>query len=202
MTPPELRGVQEDYFDVLSQMPHITHRGYDLLLAVSAGKPVDAAGAADLVLKTINAYDDWQNWIEKLFDGPMLPPEEIPSPRGDSQFPTVYKYDDPWKATGYIVALSCMLICNMVFMATGYGGDRSAEGKDLLDKICKSVETVAEGPCGPYRVSFGLRIGFEAATPEVREWIKGWLHDFEARFKAADVETYPKITAAEMLSAS
>jgi hypothetical protein len=201
LVPPRLRKLQEDYFDLLSQMPYIAHRGYELLLAVTAGQPIDPVAAADLIGKTTVAYSGWQEWIATLF-ALTPPPEEIPSPRGDPLFPTVYKYDDPWRATGYIVSLGCVLIANMVFMSTGYGGDRSAEVKDVLEKICKSVETVGEGACGPYRVSFGLRAGFEAATPEIKEWIKGWLIEYQVRFQAAALEFYPKVTVADMLSSS
>lgn len=196
--PGDLHVFYEDYYDLLSQMPDITHRAYDLLQIVTSGSPFRTEDVSQLLLDTIPVHEGWVSWNQRLLT--LLPaPREIPSQRGDPIYPLVYLYDDPWRGSSHILVASCMLITNLVFRITEYGGDRSKEVGHLVDRICKSVETVSKGTCGPSRVAVGLRISYEAGGAETREWIKGWLKEFEGRYAATNYQSYPKTTAAELL---
>ena len=196
---PEWHTFYEDYYDLLSVRPSITHRALALLHAVTSGLPVPPDDAVKLLKETIPVHEGWLNWdkeLHVLFPAPV----EIPSPRGDTLYPMVYLYDDVWRGSSHIMVAVCIIISNLVFKVTGYGGDRDGEVREMVDRICKSIETVSAGPCGPLRVGAGLRIAYEATGPETRGWIKGWLGGFETRVAAASSGTYPERTATEIMA--
>jgi hypothetical protein len=179
-------------------MPSIAHKGQSRLQAYVSGSDVEPSEDASLLRHVLAVYERWNTWNQQ-FIAQFPAPAEVPSPRGDDQFPMVYMYDDVWRAATQIMYHSCILIMNLAFLAVGYGGDRSAEVSDSVERICKSVEMASQGTFGPHRVGFGLRIAYEAASPEIRLWIKGWLQEFQRRYAATNHETYPTITAADIL---
>lgn len=180
-------------------MPSIAHKGQARLRAFASSSYVEPAEDESLLAHTIAVHQRWHAWNQQ-FIAKFPAPVEVPSPRGDDRFPTVYMYDDAWRAAAQITYNSCLIIMNLVFTLVGYGGDRSAEVSGSVDRICKSVEMASQGMFGPNRVGFGLRIAYEAASPEIRLWIEGWLKEFDRSYAATNHKGYPTITAADILA--
>ncbi|SPO07437.1 uncharacterized protein DNG_10131 [Cephalotrichum gorgonifer] len=196
--PREWHSFYEDYYDLLSQMPSIAQRGYDMLQALSSGSPPSPDEASILIRDTIPVYEGWWRWNKQLLT--LFPaPVEVTSPRGDQLYPVVYLYDDVWRGSSHMLVAVCIIIANLVFKVTGYQRGGDGEVREMVDRICMSVETVSVGACGPMRVGAGLRIAYEAADSETRGWIKGWLQEFEERFAATAYGKYPTRTAAEIV---
>ncbi|KAJ2966330.1 hypothetical protein NQ176_g10203 [Zarea fungicola] len=65
--------------------------------------------------------------------------------------------------------------------------------QEYLQTILRSVEDISQGPLGPYRIGYSLRIAYELADAEAQEWIRGCLDRFKNTYAATDKNSYPEM---------
>ncbi|KAF7556755.1 hypothetical protein G7046_g6216 [Stylonectria norvegica] len=196
--PPELPvqtiRVVDGFFDRLADISDILRRGYDLREALQTGTPVEPAGVSALAHRAADNHARFRTWYDAEFTAlPAVLPSEIPSSQpASSLYAVVLDYPHPWAGSMHLAYWASMLILQETLMQCQWpGADFVDVQRDLVQNILRSVETVAKGTMGPYRVGYSLRIAYEFANAEAQEWIRGLLDGFSKRYAATDKSLYP-----------
>ncbi|KAK8114878.1 hypothetical protein PG999_006947 [Apiospora kogelbergensis] len=178
-----------------------------MLRAVSqqdaVAKAMDAAEVARIRQSMLHIRDAFETWYQRIL--PFNPPPiEMSTQDPASIYPTVLRYESPWKGAlhmGYWASLcivyATLMECHQAFPSDdGHsdddGYDTGAAVFELLsDRILRSVETVGNGMMGPYRCGYSVRIAYEVVDEHTQAWIRMWIARFEKRYAATAVESYP-----------
>ncbi|KAJ4144701.1 hypothetical protein LMH87_003574 [Akanthomyces muscarius] len=75
----------------------------------------------------------------------------------------------------------------------GWSQPFATSQKEYAQIILRSVEDISQGPLGPYRIGYAMRIVYELADAEAQEWIRGCLDRFKSTYAATDKQTYPEM---------
>jgi hypothetical protein len=150
-----------------------------------------------LVHRALEVYSRLQNWYDD-FAAFAPSPEEVPSSTNDSLYPVVYRYYNSATATTFCGYYATIIILHRILTECHHPAGNTREISLAVDKICKSIEYLAEtGILGPYRVGFAMRVAFEAGTVTTKLWIRKWLIKFEKFYKACSPNHYPPIDVKE-----
>lgn len=196
----------DDYMQLLVRIPAAVKYLY-MLRAVSqqdaVAKAMDAAEVARIRQSMLHIRDAFETWYQRIL--PFNPPPiEMSTQDPASIYPTVLRYESPWKGAlhmGYWASLcivyATLMECHQAFPSDdGHsdddGYDTGAAVFELLsDRILRSVETVGNGMMGPYRCGYSVRIAYEVVDEHTQAWIRMWIARFEKRYAATAVESYP-----------
>jgi hypothetical protein len=190
----------EDFNDLLAEIPAVLAEGWDLKEAIQFGKPLPLSEEQilDLIWRTTNIYSRFRLWYLDLQRFLSFPTEQS-SATNDPLFPTVYVYTTQSAGGLYINYWSCMILLQMILQTCGCMPEDATDSRELANRICKSVEWNANGPWSGFRLGFPLRIAFEAADLEVKQWIGEWHIKLSRTYAATSVQGLPQYPVVESL---
>ncbi|KAK8048452.1 hypothetical protein PG994_010182 [Apiospora phragmitis] len=203
----------DDYMQLLARIPSAVKNLYMLRAANqdAAKAALDAAEVARIRQSMRHIRDAFEAWYQRIL--PFNPaPAEVPTQDPASIYPTVLRYESPWKGAlhmGYwasmCIVYATLMECHQALPHDDRDGDDDNNGSAdndvygagaaafelLADRILRSVETVGEGMMGPYRCGYSVRMAYEVVEERTQAWIRMWIARFEKRYAATAVESYP-----------
>lgn len=182
--------IVDKYFQLLSRLPTILHRGYVLRETNKHGLPVNIADVMLLTKDAEQLHSEFSAWYPTLL--PISPlPTEIPTKDPFSIYPTVLEYQSPWMGSLHMGYWAPMLILQECLNQCLYPVDYTESNQLFTLNILRSVETVGSGMMGGYRCGFSVRIAYEFADERAKGWLGLWLSRFEKTYAATSSTTYP-----------
>jgi hypothetical protein len=178
------------YFANLARLPSIVKKGYILREARRHGMPVDEANIRLLICETVKLHQDMLAWFVK-FQGFAPTPIEIPSQDPASLFDTVLSHANVWLGGMYMSYWATLLILQECLNQCRYAVDYSEHNKELALNILRSIESVAVGMMGPFRVGYAIRIAYEFVDLRSQLWLATLLQGFEKTYAATSATDYP-----------
>jgi hypothetical protein len=183
-------GTLIHYFQLLSRLPSVFHRAYDLREANRRGAQVDKAKVFLLQEAAEQLHTDFMAWYPTLL--PTHPaPKEVPTKDPLSIYPTVLEYTGPWVGSVHMGYWASMLILQECLNQCHYHVDYTISNQLLALNILRSVETTGSGIMGGYRCGYAVRIADEFVDEETRGWLRMWLDRFEKSYAATSAKSYP-----------
>ena len=178
------------YLHYLAKVPNILRHGYALREAVRHDMPIDLASVYLLTRRAEKLHADMEAWYKLVVDDVGLP-DEIKSQDPNSPFETVLSYTSPWVGTLYLGYWASMLIIQNVLNGCHQNDEYTQKNHLFARNIWRSLETVAAGVMGPYRVGYAVRISFEFADLPTQVWIHSLLARWQPLYAATSGDDYP-----------
>lgn len=186
--------VMNRYFSLVARLPGILKHAYPLREARKHGIHVDPGPVLLLVDYTAKTRTEFLHWSEDLRSHFPFP-VEIPSEDPTSPYPLVYQYENVWYGSVYMGYWASMLILQECLKQCDYPAeiDLAEDNKRLAENILRSLETVAKGVMGPFRIGYGMRIAYEFVDTPTRLWMKGLLQRYGRTYAGLDANSFPPI---------
>lgn len=182
----------DEFNSRLAEIPAVVKVGYPVMEAAKRGLPIDLEAAATTCRLAaachVRMSEFWSTY-HHLFPAPV----EVPSTDPQPLYPTVLVYESRWAATLQMSHHATMCLLQEFLQQQGWTQSFAVSQKEYTQIILQSVEDVSQGPLGPYRVGYALRIAYELADLEAQEWIRGCLDQFKSTYAATDKESYPEM---------
>lgn len=71
--------------------------------------------------------------------------------------------------------------------------DLTVQTRRMVQDILRSVDGVCQGAMGPYRIGYPLRIAYEVASVEEKEWVRARLGRISEFYAAMSPSTFPPV---------
>ncbi|KAJ4019907.1 hypothetical protein NW752_005008 [Fusarium irregulare] len=186
--------VGDDFIANLAKLSPVLHWGYLVREAHRAGicvEPDKVSALAHLATENHARFARWYDDFDALeFPRPV---EVLPADPTTSLFETVLEHRSGAAGSLLMGYWASMLILEETLIECGTPrADAAATSRYFVEQILRSIESVAQGAMGPYRVGFAVRIVYEFATGEEQRWITRLLDKFSEGYAAVDKRTYPK----------
>ncbi|RGP78149.1 hypothetical protein FLONG3_3718 [Fusarium longipes] len=193
-TPIEHIRVGDGFLANLTQLSPVVHWGYLVRETNRAGisvEPSNVSALAHMALVNHSRFAQWYKDFEALeFPRPV---ETLPSDPTTSLFETVLEHKSGAAGSLLMGYWASMLILEETLIECGTPRiNADVSSRYYVEQILRSLESVAQGIMGPYRVGFAVRIVYEFATGEEQRWIARLLDKFSKGYAAVDKGTYPK----------
>lgn len=189
--PDEFIDAADEYIVLLAYVPEVVRMGYPILEAAKKGQdydPVYVAAVKPLAAKGHTRFKLWYEKYKHVF--PTV--EQVPSQDPDSLYPIVLKYPVGWAGALQISYWATMLILQVILRLCKDEQTFDVEQQQFTRGILQSVEYLGQGPLGPYRIGYAIRIAYEVASAEAQEWIRKLLDRHSKKYAAVDKATYPE----------
>lgn len=187
----EMDEAIDEYLTNLAEIPKVVKLSYPLLEAERQGLPLDPTHVAAARAVTSAAHARVVEWWDR-YKHNFPEPAAVPSQDPDSIYSTVLQYESNWVAAMQLSYYGIRCLLQEFLRIQGWPHSFDESQMDHAQCILRSIETVGEGPLGPYRVGFALRIAYELANAQTQEWIRMTLDRFKKRYAATDKRTYPQ----------
>lgn len=182
----------DEFNDRLAELPGVVKVGYPVMEAAKRGLPIDMeAAAATLALASACHARMTAFWAQYKHIFPAA--TERPSLDPFSIYPVILCYPRKWAATLQISFYASMCLLQEFLQRLGWQQPFETSQQEYLQTILRSVEDISQGPLGPYRIGYSLRIAYELADAEAQEWIRGCLDRFKNTYAATDKKSYPEM---------
>ncbi|OAA73914.1 C6 zinc finger domain protein [Cordyceps fumosorosea ARSEF 2679] len=181
----------DEFNDRLAEIPAVVKVGYPVMEAAKQGLPIDPAAAATTLRLAAACHARMSSFWSSY--GHLFPaPAEAPSRDPRSPYPVVLWYERRWAATLQMSHHATMCLLQEFLQRLGRPPETFATSQEAYTRvILRSVEDISQGPLGPYRIGYALRIAYELADAEAQAWIRGCLDRFKSTYAATDKQTYP-----------
>ncbi|KAJ2906862.1 C6 zinc finger domain protein [Zalerion maritima] len=155
--------------------------------------PAQKAALQSACEKQISTYKKWYEMLTEERRKFSSAPVEVPSEDPESIFPVVLRFDNPWAGTVFLGFWACMFLYK--FTLWNLDADKypcyRAEAEKHREDILKSLEFIAKGVSGLYRIGFGIRLIFEFSSPMEQAWLRGVLRRAKPMYGSVNPELYP-----------
>ncbi|TQV99940.1 hypothetical protein V2A60_005359 [Cordyceps javanica] len=181
----------DEFNNRLAEIPAVVKVGYPVMEAAKRGLPIDPAAAATTCRRAAACHarmSEFWHTYKHLFPAPV----EAPSRDPRSLWPVVLRYERRWAATLQMSHHATMCLLQEFLQHLGWTRPFATSQKEYTQIILRSVEDISQGPLGPYRIGYAMRIAYELADAEAQEWIRGCLDRFKSTYAATDKQTYPE----------
>jgi hypothetical protein len=186
--------VGDSFLANLTQLSPVIHWGYLVREANRAGISVEPSKVSALAHMALINHARFTRWYED-FDALEFPRpvETLPADPATSLFETVLEHQSAAAGSLLMGYWTSMLILEETLIECGTPrANADVSSRYFVEQILRSIESVARGAMGPYRVGFAVRIVYEFATGEEQRWITRLLDKFSKDYAAVDKRTYPK----------
>ncbi|EJP65175.1 C6 finger domain protein [Beauveria bassiana ARSEF 2860] len=180
----------DEFNNRLAEIPAVVKVGYTVMEAAKKGLPIDSVAAATtcrLAAACHARISEFWSTYKHLFPDPV----EAPSRDPQSLYPVILRYEARWAATLRMSHHATMCLLQEFLQQLGWTQPFATSQKEYAHIILRSVEDISQGPLGPYRIGYAMRIAYELADAEAQEWIRGCLDIFKSTYAATDKQTYP-----------
>lgn len=182
----------DEFNNRLAEVPSVVRVGYPVMEAAKRGLPIDMAAAATTCKLAAACHARMSEfWATYRHIFPAA--TEIPSRDPESLYAVVLRYPKRWAATMQLSFYATMCLLQEFMQQTGWREEFATPQSEYVQIILRSVEDISQGPMGPYRIGYALRIAYELADAEAQEWIRGCLDRFKNVYAATDKTTYPEM---------
>ena len=191
-TPQALVRLSDDYFACLADTPAVLRRGFDLREANEQGRPIDLKHVGELIGLAVANRASFKRWYEDFTT--MLPgfrPQEVLSEDPESPYAMVFRYEGLATGALHMSYWASMLILQETLIQCQWPEELQSLQQEFLSNILRSLEWVGQGPVGPFRVGYSIRIAYDFANAEKQHWIRGLLDAYAKKYAATDKATYP-----------
>lgn len=181
----------DEYNCRLAHVPEVIRLGYPALQAAQKGEmpdPACVAAARPVAMRCHSLMREWHSTYGHV----LTPGDEVLSEDPDSLYVTVLSYPVAWVGALQISYWATMLLLQGMLQALGSDEDFASQQVEFVNGILRSLEHLGQGPLGPYRVGFAVRIAYEVASAEAQAWIRKMLDKFTKTYAAVDKATYPE----------
>lgn len=162
----------------LARVPSILRHGYKLRDDNMHGMPPDVQQVMIFAQQTEKLRADADAWYKRWIA--VVPePVEIPSRESGSPYPLVLSYRNPWFGSIFVGYWATMLILQECLNQCRWPIDYADANRRCANNIYRSLETVAQGIMGPYRVGYAMRIAYGFGDVATQTWIISLLHRYE-----------------------
>ncbi|PMB69625.1 hypothetical protein BM221_004269 [Beauveria bassiana] len=182
----------DEFNNRLAEIPAVVKVGYPVMEAAKKGLPIDSVAAATtcrLAAACHARMSEFWSTYKHLFPDPV----EAPSKDPQSLYPVILRYEARWAATLRMSHHATMCLLQEFLQQLGWTQPFATSQKEYAHIILRSVEDISQGPLGPYRIGYAMRIAYELADAEAQEWIRGCLDRFKSTYAATDKQTYPRM---------
>ncbi len=182
----------DEFNNRLAEIPAVVKVGYPVIEAAKRGLPIDleaAATTSKLAAACHMRMSEFWSTNRHLFPEPV----EAPSADPQSLYPVILRYESRWAATLQLSHHATMCLLQEFLQQLGWSQPFATSQKEYAQIILRSVEDISQGPLGPYRIGYAMRIVYELADAEAQEWIRGCLDRFKSTYAATDKQTYPEM---------
>ena len=181
----------DDYFSIFAQVPGIIRLVYPLYQARLKGMmlPLQAQELrplGDYIQHLYISLEEWSDRLRNTFPGPV----EVEAKDADSPWPTILSYENSWFGFMYMGYWTTKLILQEGLALTKGQDDPYEDRNVLLNNILRSSASVGAGIMGPYRIAYGLRVGYDFADPAQRLWIKSQLGKYVSTYAGLDARKF------------
>ncbi|KAK6707691.1 hypothetical protein SNK04_008663 [Fusarium graminearum] len=186
--------VGDGFLANLTQLSPVIHWGYLVREANRAGVSVEPSKISALAQMALASHARFVQWYEdfEALEFPR-PIETLSTNPATSLFETVIQHQSAAAGSLLMGYWASMLILEETLIECGTPRANSdVSSRYFVEQILRSIESVAQGAMGPYRVGFAVRIVYEFATGEEQRWIARLLDKFSKGYAAVDKRTYPK----------
>ncbi|KAM0411933.1 hypothetical protein ACHAPD_010156 [Fusarium lateritium] len=186
--------VGDGFLANLTQLSPVIHWGYLVREANRAGISFESGKVSALAQMALVSHARFVRWYEEFdaLDFPH-PVETLPTDPATSLFETVLEHQSAAAGSLLMGYWASMLILEETLIECGTPrANAGVSSRYFVEQILRSIESVAQGAMGPYRVGFAVRIVYEFATGEEQRWIASLLDKFSKGYAAVDKRTYPK----------
>ncbi|KAM3482385.1 hypothetical protein MY5147_000233 [Beauveria neobassiana] len=182
----------DEFNNRLAEIPAVVKVGYPVMEAAKKGFPIDSVAAATtrrLAAACHARMSEFWSTYKHLFPDPV----EAPSRDPQSLYPVILRYEARWAATLRMSHHATMCLLQEFLQQLDWTQPFATSQKEYAHIILRSVEDISQGPLGPYRIGYAMRIAYELADAEAQEWIRGCLDRFKSTYAATDKQTYPEM---------
>ncbi|KAL3589129.1 hypothetical protein FPOAC2_11290 [Fusarium poae] len=186
--------VGDGFLANLTQLSPVIHWGYLVREANRAGISVEPSKVSALAQMALVSHARFVRWYEE-FDALEFPRpiETLPTDPTASLFKTVLEHQSAAAGSLLMGYWASMLIIEETLIECGTPrANADVSSRYFVEQILRSIESVAQGAMGPYRIGFAVRIVYEFSTGEEQRWIGSLLDKFSKGYAAVDKRTYPK----------
>lgn len=183
------------YWILLAKVPPVTRAAHRVREDRKHGIAPDPARLDRLAQQAGRLRSEYREWHEAaLSAGSISQPAEVLSQDPGSPFVRVIRFTNPWVGSVHLGYWGTMLILQEALNLCQVGRERPYDesNRELALNILRSLEHVASGLQGPYRVAYSLRIAYEFVDPALQRWVDSALEKYSRHFAALSPETYPK----------
>ncbi|EGX97159.1 C6 zinc finger domain protein [Cordyceps militaris CM01] len=181
----------DEFNNRLAEIPAVVKVGYPVMEAGKRGLPIDHVAAATtcrLAAACHARMSEFWSTYKHLFPQAV----EAPSKDPQSPYPVILRYERRWAATLQLSHHATMGLLQEFLQRLGWTQPFATSQQEYTQTILRSVEDISQGPLGPYRIGYAMRIAYELADAEAQEWIRGCLDRFKSTYAATDKQTYPE----------
>lgn len=182
----------DEFNNRLAEVPAVVKVGYPIIEAAKRGEPIDLVAAAKTYRLAAECHARltafWETY-KHIFPEPIEAPTQDPH----SIYPIILRYEKRWSATLQMGFYATMCLLQEFLKQLGWTEPFPTSQQEYTGIILRSVEDIGQGPMGPYRIGYAIRIAYELADAEAQAWIRGCLDRFKNSYAATDKETFPEL---------
>ncbi|KAJ3495361.1 hypothetical protein NLG97_g3456 [Lecanicillium saksenae] len=182
----------DEFNNRLAEIPAVVKVGFPVMEAAKQGLPIDLDAAAKTCrlaaachIRMTEFWSTYGHLFPEPFESPSLDPLSL--------YPVVLRYEKRWASTLQMGYYATMCLLQEFMQKLGWTQPFAIPQKEYASIILRSVEDISQGPLGPYRIGYALRIAYELADAEAQQWIRALLDRFKSTYAATDKQSYPEM---------